>query len=645
MRTSVVDEGLQIKQPCQNSAMWGQRLPRQISTWHRDVQLWWNSRNDEGVADRKFGTTHRFLAFLLVFTFLFFASSLGFAKGKPVVDLRQKVSPELLAYLSSPNPGSVDVVIQLTEKSVSFKFGMKTQRGRFMKNVEMVSMTIAATDIPVVAAMNSVRYISWDRPVRMSLDHAAKAVAADVGWSYGLKGKGLAVAVIDSGIWEHPDLNEFGSPVSRVVYSESFVPGDASTSDLYGHGTHVAGIVAGNGQSSANGYKGEYRGIAPEVNIVNLRVLDANGQGADSAVIAAIDRAIEFKSKYNIGVINLSLGRPVYESYVNDPLCQAVEAAWKAGIVVVVAAGNGGRDNTLGTRGYATVAVPANDPYVITVGATDMNDTFSRTDDTIASYSAKGPTMLDHVVKPDLVAPGNRVVSLVDPDGTLTANNPKLDVYPCDPDTGKCNSTVGAAQYFRLSGTSMAAPVVAGAAALMLQSDPTLTPDLIKARMMKTAWKGFATFSAARDASGKSYKQQADIFTYGAGYLDVQAALNSTDTGDGAALSPTASYDALTGVVSLSFGPDGTSVIWGSSVLWGSSVIWGATIADANTNALWGNSVVWGATLDAGFSVIWGSSVIWGARTNTAFSPGDEGDCAADDATCGVTDPAGAELP
>src|SRR5262249_9468031 len=156
-----------------------------------------------------------------------------------------------------------------------------------------------------------------------------------------------------------------------------------------------------------------------------------NGQGADSAGIAAIDRAIELKGKYHIGGINLSLGRPVYESYVNDPLCQAVEAAWKAGIVVVVGAGNGGRGNSLGTHGYATVAVPANDPYAITVGATDMNGTFSRTDDTIASYSAKGPTILDHVVKPDLVAPGNRVVSLVDPNGTLTANNPKLDIYPC----------------------------------------------------------------------------------------------------------------------------------------------------------------------------------------------------------------------
>ena len=650
MRTSVVDEGLQIKQPCQNSAMWGQRLPRRITTWRRQVEIWWNSRNEEGMAERTLISSHRYVAFLFALAAVLFTSSLGFAaglaNGKVVVDVRQKVSPELLAYVSSLNPGPVDVVIQLTEKPGSFKIeGVKVKTGRRMKNLEMVTMTLPATSVLSVAAMNGVRYISWDRPVSMSLDHAAKAVAADIGWSFGLKGNGVAVAVIDSGIWEHPDLNEFGSTDSRVVYSESFVPGDASTSDLYGHGTHVAGIVGGNGQSSGTGYKGEYRGISPEANIVNLRVLDANGQGSDSAVIAAIDRAIELKAKYNIGVINLSLGRPVYESYVNDPLCQAVEAAWKVGIVVVVAAGNSGRDNSMGTRGYGTIAAPANDPYVITVGATDMNNTFTRTDDAIASYSSKGPTMLDHVVKPDLVAPGNSVVSLIDPTGTLSDNNPKLDVYPCDPDSGKCNSTVGAAQYFRLSGTSMAAPVVSGAAALMLQNDPTLTPDLIKARMMKTAWKGFAAFTTARDTNGKSYKNQADVFTYGAGYLDVQGALNSTDTGDGAALSPTASYNALTGQVSLNFGPASTSVMWGSSVLWGSSVIWGAAISDPKTNALWGSSVIWGANLDSGFSVIWGSSVIWGASTNTAFSPGDEGDCAADDATCGLDPEAPPVLP
>jgi len=151
--------------------------------------------------------------------------------------------------------------------------------------------------------------------------------------------------------------------------------------------------------------------VAPGVNFINLRVLDANGAGTDSAVIAAINRAIQLKPLLNIRVINLSLGRPVMESYKQDPLCQAVEAAWNAGIVVVTAAGNLGRDRTAHTDGYGTILSPGNDPYVITVGAMKTLDTQSRADDQIASYSSKGPTSIDHIVKPDLVAAGNQIAS------------------------------------------------------------------------------------------------------------------------------------------------------------------------------------------------------------------------------------------
>src|SRR5262249_52090391 len=144
-----------------------------------------------------------------------------------------------------------------------------------------------------------------------------------------------------------------------------------------------------------------FRGLAPNANLINLRVLDQNGRGTDSGVIAAIQQAIQLKSKYNIRVMNLSLGRPVFESYAVDPLCQAVEKAWKAGVVVVVAAGNQGRDNSRGTEGYATIQAPGNDPVVITVGAMKTMGTPSRADDLIASYSSKGPTLVDHIVKPD----------------------------------------------------------------------------------------------------------------------------------------------------------------------------------------------------------------------------------------------------
>jgi subtilisin family serine protease len=169
--------------------------------------------------------------------------------------------------------------------------------------------------------------------------------------------------------------------------------------------------------------------MAPGASLINLRVLDANGESSDSTVISAIQTAIQLKSKYNIRVINLSLGRPPFESYTLDPLCQAVEAAWKAGIVVVVAAGNDGRVNTANNMGYGTINSPANDPYALTVGAMKTLATYSRTDDLMASYSSKGPSLIDNTAKPDIVAPGNLVVSaLSSATATLAATSSEL--YP-----------------------------------------------------------------------------------------------------------------------------------------------------------------------------------------------------------------------
>ena len=244
-----------------------------------------------------------------------------------------------------------------------------------------------------------VEYISPDRPLRAtSYEYAPAAVNAELAWANGAEGNAIGVAVIDSGInSKHPDLWN-GSMLqqgttSRVVYEQSFVSGDTSTDDAFGHGTHVAGLIAGNGASSSGSFfSSTIRGVASKVSLINLRVLDKNGAGTDSGVIAAIQKAIELKSTYNIRVINLSLGRPVMESYKTDPLCQAVEAAWKAGIVVVVAAGNEGRNNDFGTSGYAMISSPGNDPYVITVGAMRTLATASRADDVITSYSSKGPT-------------------------------------------------------------------------------------------------------------------------------------------------------------------------------------------------------------------------------------------------------------
>jgi serine protease AprX len=425
---------------------------------------------------------------------------------------------------------------------------------------------------------------------------------------------------VDSGISDHPDLHDPMTGHSRVVYSESFVPG-TNTSDGYGHGTHVAGIIGGNGTVS-NGY---ITGVAPNVNLLNLKVLDSNGAGSDSYVIAAIERAIALKNTYNIRVINLSLGRPVYESFTQDPLCRAVEAAWQSGIVVVAAAGNWGRDNEFGTNGYGLIGMPGADPYAITVGAMNTTGTSTKSDDVLATYSSKGPSMIDHIVKPDLVAPGNQIESLMASGNTLARELPQNVVSPAE-----YGSLALQPSYMRLCGTSMATPVVAGTAALLLQQDPTLTPDSIKARLMKTASKSFPAQSLITDPiTGESFTEYYDLFAVGAGYLDITAALANTDVTPGSAISPVAVLNS-DGTVSIQtdlsavFGsslPAANSIVWGSSMVWGNSVVWGDSVLAGNS-VMWGSSVVWGDSALAANSVMWGSSVVWGNSVMWGASSG-----------------------
>src|SRR5256884_3060464 len=276
------------------------------------------------------------------------------------------------------------------------------------------------------------------------------------------------------------------------------------------------------------------------------------------------------------------LGRQVFESYTLDPICQAVKAAWSAGIVVVAAAGNQGRNDSAGTEGYGTIAAPGNDPYAITVGVMKTAETPTRSDDTIASYSSKGPTAYDFVVKPDIVAPGNQVVSTLAPNASLLSS--PTDVYLSESSSATTSSTGGntknnkknstssltantiSTSYMRLSGTSMATPVVSGAAVLLHQQNPNLTPDQVKARLMKTASKNFPAYSTVTDSTtGITYTDYYDIFTIGAGYLDIAAALSSNDLADASAVSPAAVFDPTTQSVYL---VTGQGVVWGDSSPW-----------------------------------------------------------------------------
>ena len=554
------------------------------------------------------------------------------AGSRPILDgaartaPTRKMSPDMHQHAASKN--LVTVIVQFRQMPNTTALAGMQSRGAALRNrlhsIRAVTMRVPVSMLAELESNPNVAYVTPDRPVSLTASNAdyTTAVEADVAAAqFALDGTGVGVAIIDSGVADHPDLHD-ATGASRVVYSQSFVAGDSTTSDQYGHGTHVAGLIGGTGNASGpgNGYAATYAGMAPNVNIINLRVLDQNGSGTDSQVIAAIQQAIALKDIYNIRVINMSLGRPVFESYTLDPVCQAVESAWKAGIIVVVAAGNNGRDNSMGTHGFATIGAPANDPAVITVGATRTKDTETRVDDAIASYSSKGPTLVDHLVKPDLVAPGNRLVSLRVAGSTLDTNYPQFEVAPSS----------GTAQYFRLSGTSMATPLVSGAVALMLQQNPALTPDQVKARLMKTAWKGFNQYTSSVDDFGNTYSNQYDIFTYGAGYLDIDAALNNTDLATGVALSPTAVYNALSRTVTLvntnSVVWGGASVVWGAtSVVWGNSVVWGANTITSNS-VVWGStSVVWGASSVSGFSVVWGANSTT-ASPMSAFSDGDDGE-------------------
>src|SRR5207244_2519905 len=307
-----------------------------------------------------------------------------------------------------------------------------------------------------------------------------KSTAADQVWAgtsgllgigsvAGVTGKGIGVAVVDSGISPHKALT------NKVVANVSFVTGDPSVLDAFGHGTHVAGIIAGSGDAAASVTSLYTGGIAPDVKLVNVRVLGANGTGLTSDVIAGIDWAINHRTTYNIRVINLSLGHPVFESASTDPLCVEVQKAVIAGIVVVASAGNSGKSAD-GRTVLGSISSPGNSPAALTVGALNTWGTVSRGDDTVTTYSSRGPTRFDNIVKPDLAAPGNKIISLQAAGSYLAATYPFLH-----------KAGTGNNSYMQLSGTSMAAPMVSGAVALLLQGTPSMSASQVKLALQSGA--------------------------------------------------------------------------------------------------------------------------------------------------------------
>jgi serine protease AprX len=352
-----------------------------------------------------------------------------------------------------------------------------------------VVIELPRTAVRQLAADPAVSYISPDRPVSASGHLSATSGAEQVRSLISgvtLNGKGVTVAVFDSGIASTNNLIQDPQQQNRALITKDFT-GTNYYGDFYGHGSHVASLFCGT-DVVGNGY---YRGVAPGVNLLDMIVLTKDGVGSSSAVINAIDYVISVKSTYNVRVINMSLGTPPKDSYLNDPLCAAVRKAVKAGIVVVCAAGNQGKD-AAGTKLYGGIHSPGIDPSVITVGAANTFGTDSRGDDVVATYSSRGPTRgyavvngvkkYDNLIKPDLVAPGNKLIGAMSvsqtPSNAIVQTYSTLEIK---------NGATDSMKTMYLSGTSMAAPVVSGAAALMLQANPKLTPNLVKAILMYTA--------------------------------------------------------------------------------------------------------------------------------------------------------------
>ena len=519
---------------------------------------------------------------------------------------RDKADLAIQKQLASPKKSGWSAVIVKTQgaPTASQEAAIVALGGdiyRHLPIINSLAVRIPSRSLGKLAALPFVSRLSSDMEVKKTDEFTLQHTGADAASrDFGLSGKGVTVAVVDSGIKSTlKDLNEGDkSKRSRILGSVSFVTNSKNDSDECGHGTHVAGIVAGNGTYAiqSNGIH-TTKGIAERANLVNVRVLDEYGRGTVSGVIAGVQWSISNKARYNIRVLNLSLGHEVGESYTTDPLCQAVESAWKSGIIVVCAAGNNGRLNGTQTAGvdnegwgsaYGSIQSPGNDPYVITVGAMKQTDG-NRANDRIATYSSRGPSRLDYVLKPDIIAPGNRVISLEVNNSYLQNNYASSNGVPWSYLYGSTQSGVSIC-YFYLSGTSMAAPVVSGAAALLLEANPDLTPDIVKARLMVSADKWLAP-----DGSG-------DALTYGAGYLNIPAALKCDVTPTQYALSPTLIVDSASQTLSLD------PSLWGSSrqALWGTQAIWG-TQAVAGTQALWGAQAIWGT------QAIWGNQAVWGS--------------------------------
>ena len=402
--------------------------------------------------------------------------------------------------------------------------------------------------------------VSADSIVRSTLYRTTGTIGSDVvNDTLQINGKGVGVAVIDSGYATHDDLSRTRSLAAWV----DFVNGRAKPYDDFGHGTHISGIISGDGYDS----DGRHRGVASGAKIAALKVLNAKGAGYVSDLIAAIDWAVENRQRYNLRVINISASGPVNESYNTDPLCAAVREAVESGITVVASAGNLGTHPVSGKKLWGGIGAPGNCPWALTVGASSSEGDRDRSNDIMASFSSRGPTRFDALAKPDIAAPGTGVVAPIAPNSTLYQQKSGALFDGTKPTTYK--------PYLALSGTSQAAAAVSGVVALMVQANPSLTPNLVKATLQYTA----------------EFNPQFHALEQGAGFVDAKGAVTLANYLEG-------------GPVGAPYPSEST---WSKTVIWGNLRVSGGTLAP-NASA-WAWDVQWGArkTPRSGH-IVWGEN-------------------------------------
>lgn len=358
------------------------------------------------------------LALVLVFSTLAFAVHID-----PALTDAMKSAKGLVPVIVQMNPGAKHVDVTQLGGKLGYTYTI----------INGFSAELPVAAINALAKNPNVYSISADKTMYMCMNVAAPTVNCDDLWAQGYDGDGVGIAVVDTGIYPHAD---FGT---RIVGFKDFINSRTTAYDDQGHGTHVAGIAAGAGTT--------YKGAAPHAKLIGVKVLNSSGSGSTSVIISGLNWILSNKATYGIKVVVMPIGGPVSQSSTTDPTCSAVRSLVNGGLVVVTTAGGSGPS-------ASTIGCPGNEPLSVTAGASDDKGTLATGDDTIASFSSRGPTSIDGWTKPDLLAPGVNITS--------------------------CSNTGG---YVTMSGTSMSTALIGGICAQVLEAWPTWTPAQVKSNL------------------------------------------------------------------------------------------------------------------------------------------------------------------